>query len=420
MLKKQNGKKTITLILMMFAMCTIYILPYLRYSYYTPLQEAMGLVGNNAAYGTLGSVYGIANIILYLPGGWIADKFDSKKLMVFSMISTGALGFWMSTWPSYNILLLIFVLFGFTTVLTFWSSSVKCVNMLADTSEQGSTFGTLEAGRNIINLAIVSVFLALYTAFAADGNKGITLVVQGCSLIMIAVGVALGFLMPKTAVAGSTNAGLLDSVKAMGRAFKMPVTYVLAALIFSTSLCGNAGSYYAPYLQEGAGMSVVVTTAFANYRGVVCGVIGAVLAAFLAKKAGRSTKVIMGAASIMIVCFLLIVLLPPSAAMMWPLLTIMVIATLGQYVFRSLYYAIIDEAGSPKNVVGSVVGIASLLGFLPDAFFSTLCGTWLDNHGIAGYRYIYTCCVAAVLVLGLGCSYLGDRMVKKHQAESQG
>lgn len=141
----------------------------------------MGLVGNNAAYGTLGSVYGIANIILYLPGGWIADKFDSKKLMVFSMISTGALGFWMSTWPSYNILLLIFVLFGFTTVLTFWSSSVKCVNMLADTSEQGSTFGTLEAGRNIINLAIVSVFLALYTAFAADGNKGITLVVQGCS-----------------------------------------------------------------------------------------------------------------------------------------------------------------------------------------------------------------------------------------------
>jgi len=418
--KNQTGKKAVTLILMMFAMCTIYILPYLRYSYYTPLQIAMGLEGNNAAYGTLSSIYGIANIILYLPGGWIADKFDSKKLMVFSMVSTGLLGLWMSTWPSYNTLLLIFGLFGITTVLTFWSSSVKCVNMLADTSEQGSTFGTLEAGRNVINLAIVSVFLAIYTAFAADGNKGITFVVQGASLIMIAVGVALGFLMPKTNVAGSTNAGLLDSIKAMGHAFKMPVTYVLAAMIFSTSLCGNAGSYYAPYLQEGAGMSVVVTTAFANYRGVVCGVIGAVLAAFLAKKVGRSTKVIMGAASIMVVCFLLIVLIPASAAVMWPLLIIMVIATLGQYVFRSLYYAVIDEAGSPKNVVGSVVGIASLLGFLPDAFFGTVCGTWIDNYGLAGYRYIYICCVLVVVFLGLGGAFLGDRMVRKHQAESQG
>ena len=79
MAKKANSSKLITLILIIMAMYTIYLLPYLSRYYYAPLQKAMGLVGRDADYGKLVNVYGIANIILYLPGGWIADKFDSNK-----------------------------------------------------------------------------------------------------------------------------------------------------------------------------------------------------------------------------------------------------------------------------------------------------------------------------------------------------
>ena len=91
-LRKSKSSKVVTLILMILAMNTIYMLPYLMYTYYTPLQEAMGLIGRDADYGRLLNVYGIANVILYLPGGWVADKFDCKKLLVFSMVSTGVLG----------------------------------------------------------------------------------------------------------------------------------------------------------------------------------------------------------------------------------------------------------------------------------------------------------------------------------------
>ena len=105
MAKTKNSAKIITLILMMLSLNTIYVLPYLMYTYYTPLQEAMHLVGQDAAYGKLLNIYGIANVILYLPGGWIADKFDAKKLLIISMIGTGALGLWEATWPSYTILM---------------------------------------------------------------------------------------------------------------------------------------------------------------------------------------------------------------------------------------------------------------------------------------------------------------------------
>ena len=41
--------------------------------------EAMNLVGREADYGRLLNFYGIANVILYLPGGWVADKFDARS-----------------------------------------------------------------------------------------------------------------------------------------------------------------------------------------------------------------------------------------------------------------------------------------------------------------------------------------------------
>lgn len=131
-----KSKKIIVLILMMLALATIYVLPYLRYTFYIPLQEAMNLVGENKKYGMLTSIYGIANFLLYIPGGWMADRFDPKKLMVFSMVSTGALGLWLSTWPGYTTLLLIYALFGITTVLTFWSASIKCINVISASDEQ--------------------------------------------------------------------------------------------------------------------------------------------------------------------------------------------------------------------------------------------------------------------------------------------
>lgn len=65
-----KSKKIIVLILMMLALATIYVCPYLRYTFYIPLQEAMNLVGENKKYGMLTSMYGIANFLLYIPGGW--------------------------------------------------------------------------------------------------------------------------------------------------------------------------------------------------------------------------------------------------------------------------------------------------------------------------------------------------------------
>ena len=410
--KNNKSMKIITLILMMLALATIYILPYLRYTFYIPLQEAMGLVGQNQKYGTLTSIYGIANILLYIPGGWIADRFDPKKLMVFSMVSTGLLGLWLATWPGYTSLLIIHALLGVTTVLTFWSASIKCINVISTRDEQGSMFSGLEAGRGIVSLAVTSLFLGIYAAFSSSSSTSMSAVVISCSAVMILVGVALAFLMPSIPTAGVTNTNIKDSLHAMGRAFHMPITYILAGMLFCAQICTQSGSYYAPYLTDGLGMGVMASTVFANYRTVLCGAVGGLIAIYMSKKVGRSSKCIMYATSFALVMYACLVICPTATAFLWPMAVVMVLATTCNNIVRSLYYAVIDEAGTPKNIVGSVIGVASLIGFLPDAFYGTLCGTVIDKYQLPGYKYIFCFAILAV-ILGFTCAFLGDRQVKK-------
>ena len=413
-MKQPKGKKFLTFILMVLAMNTIYVLPYLMYTYYQPLQEAMGLVGRDADYGKLLNVYGIANVILYLPGGWIADKFDPKKLLVFSMLSTGALGLWESFWPSYTMLMIIHVLWAVTTVLTFWSSSVKCINMLADSDEQGGMFGSLEALRGVSGLIVTTICVSLFNIFKSDSTKAMSSVVRVVSVIMILVGVALALLMPQSDTQTATNATLLDSIKAMGVAFKRPITYLLAGMIFCGSMTLASASYYAPYLQNFCGLPTDIAVTFTSYRAIVCQLIGASLAAVLATKMKNSSKPMIGAGIIGIVCFVGMLLIPASAAVLWPVMALTIVASMAVYVFRALYYATVDESGTPKNVVGSVIGIASLLGFLPDTFYTSLCGSWLDADPVGGYKNIFMAACAA-MVLGLVCAFFAERLIKKYR-----
>ena len=415
--QSHKSSKILTFILMVLAMNTIYVLPYLMYNYYTPLQEAMGLVGKDADYGALLNVYGIANVILYLPGGWIADKFDPKKLLVFSMIATGALGLWEATFPSYAMLMVIHVLWAFTTVLTFWSSSVKCINLLADSDEQGSMFGGLEAARGVVGLVVTTICVSLFNIFSNNSSKAMGTIIAVVSVIMIVVGIALALLMPKVGTANATNATLLDSIKAMGTAFKRPITYILAGLIFCGSMTLASASYYAPYLQNFCGMPTNIAVTFTSYRGIICQLIGASLAAVLATKMKSSSKPMIGAGIIGIVCFICMMLIPASAAVMWPIMAVTVVASMAVYVFRGLYYATVDECGTPKNVVGSVIGIASLIGFLPDTFYTRLCGSWLEADPVGGFKNIFMAACAA-MILGLVCAFFADRLIRKNRANA--
>ena len=75
----------------------------------------------------------------------------------------------------------------------------------------------------------------------------------------------------------------------------------------------------------------------------------------------------------------------------------------------------VDEEGTPKNIVGSVIGISSLIGFIPDTFYTSLCGKWLEADPVGGYKKIFLSCILA-MVIGLVCAFISDRRIVNFRA----
>ena len=91
-----------TLIVLFMGGGSIYILPYLSSYLYIPMKDAMHL--DNMQIGLMGSAMGIASMIFYWPGGWVADRFSPRKLITLSLIANGLLGLWLATIPPFKVL----------------------------------------------------------------------------------------------------------------------------------------------------------------------------------------------------------------------------------------------------------------------------------------------------------------------------
>ena len=58
-------------------------------------------------------------------------------------------------------------------------------------------------------------------------------------------------------------------------------------------------------------------------------------------------------------------------------------------------FSSVSEAGISRTMTGTVIGISSIIGYLPDSIYSVLFGKWLDNKGAAGYTNIFIFLVAS-------------------------
>ena len=121
---KVGYKKNIgSILLLSFAGSIIYGLPYFRSYYYDTYQAMYHLT--NTQMGLLGSAYGVLGVFSYIIGGVLADKIKAKKLLIFSMIATGLGGLLHLFVNNFYALVVIYGLWGVTSLLTFWPALMQ-------------------------------------------------------------------------------------------------------------------------------------------------------------------------------------------------------------------------------------------------------------------------------------------------------
>ncbi|MEO9953156.1 MAG: MFS transporter [Nonlabens sp.] len=353
----------------------------------------------NLELGACFSIYGIVAFVSYLIGGSLADKYQPRYLMAISLLLTSLGGIYMSTYPSYLGLTILYGYWGFTTIFLFWAAMIKATRVWGGTSRQGLAFGLLDGGRGLVSFAFGWLGILILSVVFIDGTETASLlerksayqyVVIITSIIVALIALLLIFILK------DHNSDRKQSPKISNRqvlknyiaVLKIPSVWLLMVII----LCAYTGykitDIYSQYANEVMGYSKTESAAIgSNLLGIRI-IIGIIIGVLADKTRSSLMMIISFAITILGALLFASGQIEPHTTLFFGF-TIITVAT-GVYAFRTLYFSAIQEGKIPMAVTGTAVGLMSIVGFTPDIFMGPVIGILLDNYpGELGFQKVF-------------------------------
>jgi nitrate/nitrite transporter NarK len=158
------------------------------------------------------------------------------------------------------------------------------------------------------------------------------------------------------------------------------------------------------YAYEVLGMNAVEAAKLFTYSSLARP-IAAILAGFLADRIAAS-YVIFLAFFILIFTYIGFIIFDGSASLVVFILINIFSTFFMVFAIRGIYFALVNEINTPKNITGTTIGIVSFVGFTPDIFFGSISGRILDaNPGITGHQnyFLFLTVIALIGVITTWC-----------------
>jgi len=395
------------LALIVIAAGAIYPLLYLRQNFEISILESFNITQTQLRY--CSSMLGLIFVITYLPSGWLADRFSSRKLLAYSLLATALLGVWFSTMPSYSSLLVIYGAWGVATGLTFWSAHIKLVAMLAKKDQQGKFFGILDGGRGLVEALLATVAITLFAYVLSQESGSTSLALK--QVIYLYIGVLLLVAPLVYWLLDDFEEQSDDSNKAGNSVFMDDLMTILRHreiwLCAICIVCGYQLFYatysFAAYLQQNFGLTAVavgtITVAKLWMRpigGIAAGFIGD----WSSPEKVLSILLVLASISLAMMAFL-----PTTSASIVMLVVVLLIGLL-TYGVRGLYWATLGGCNVPNKIKGLAIGMISMIGYFPEMYLPLISAPLLEQYpGGLGYR-IYYLIISACGLLGAYAAYL--------------
>lgn len=400
------------LVILTIAGSLIYGLPYFRSYYYDAYLETYHLT--NTQMGTFGSIFGILGAISYLFGGVVADMISPRKIMSVSLILTGAAGLLHLMNPSYGMLVLIYLIWGFTSLFAFWPALLKALRGIASEHEQSKAYGFMEGGRGIVNAVHLAITLAIfnYLSKTAGNLGGLNGVITFYSVLVILLGILVFFLLKNEK---SNEKGEKFNFKQVITVIKMPAIWILSLILCCTYTMNISFYYFTPYATSAFGITATaaaIVTMMSQYIRPV----GSMGGGILADNLGRSKVMFIGFLLMGFSTFV-IALFPNMSVPFF--IGICAVIYFGMYLNYGIVFSMMEEGGIPASVAGTAIGVVCTLGYLPEVICPTLAGHILDTYTELGYKY-YFIGVGVVMIIGIAALLIWNRYLanlKKTQEE---
>lgn len=396
------------LLLLILAGESVFILPFVLARVFRPtVLEAFQLT--NVELGLCFSVYGIVALVSYLFGGPLADKYPPRKLIAVALWMTALGGLVYATFPSYDVLRILYGYWGFTTIFLFWAAMIKATRVWGGAASQGKAFGFLDGGRGLVGalfgamgVLIFSIFITgeIAEATVNESKAAFRYVILVSTGMVTLVGVLVWFFMRMDKTL--EQAIVLDkiTVSQVKEVLKLPAVGLLMVIILCAYVGYKITDVFSLYAQDVMGYDQVQSAQVGTFLLFVRPVVGVVIGIL----ADRSQTTYWLLVSFIVSFFGALLfatgIITDSSTLLF-FISILTVAT-GVYAARSLYFAVMERGKIPLVLTGTAVGLISLVGYTPDIFAGPPMGYLLDaNPGAVGHQHVFWMLAVFSLIGGI-------------------
>ena len=165
---------------------------------------------------------------------------------------------------------------------------------------------------------------------------------------------------------------------------RRPVIWAQAGVIICAYCCYKALDNYSLYGVEVLGLDEVQAAGLTSY-GAYARPVAALAAGIIADRFDASRALGVTFLLLLLVYALLATLTPTTAGLL-PIYGSLLVSMFAVFALRGIYFALLEETRTPRNVTGAAVGAISFVGFTPEIFFASIAGRILDaDPGIGGH-----------------------------------
>ena len=375
----------------------IFLLPFILMRVFKPvIREAF--VISDAQIGEAQALYGITAVLSYFFGGFIADKWEARKLLSLSLLLTGIGGFWMTMIPSIFTLKILYAFWGISTILFFWASLIKATRQWGNENNQGLSFGLLDGGRGFFAATIALSGAAILTLFFPDKGIEITFenkvetlqyIIGTITFIVFLVALLVWKVLPKEQVKVDDEKEFQFNFKEAFSLMKQKKVIFHSLIIFCAYCSYKLTGVYGTYAKDVWNYSLEEATYFAVSIQYIRP-FAAIFIGWIADKFMPS-KLLIPNFSVLIITSMILGFGFINQHPIFLSITVFIFMAFGTYSLRGLYFAIIEETKTPIQFTGTLVGIISVVGFTPDIFMSLFNGYMLgENPTIIEYQNLFT------------------------------
>lgn len=353
-------------------------------------------------------------MISYFLGGPIADRYPPRKLIALALWMTALGGWFFATFPSYFWLKVLYGYWGFTTIFLFWAPMIKAARVWGGNHSQGKAFGILDGGRGltgalfgVMGVFVISILLGDQPDLASfsERREAFTHVIYYSSILIAIIGL-LVWLFMKSSDENDVEVSHI-SFHQITDVLKIPSVWLLMRIVLFAYTGYKITDDISLYAREVMGYDEVVSARIGTILLVIRAVVG-VTVGILADRTKTSLWLLIS----LCVCFmgaLLFALDIASAFWILFLVSVLIVAA-GVYAARALYFAVFRVGNVPIKLMGTAVGMVSVIGFAPDIFVGVLMGYFLDaSPGKVGHQHVFWL-LSVFSFLGIICSWIFYRM----------